>query len=446
MCPRTRFIAVALLAGAAGLALAQAPTARPAQEKQGKPKSNNLGRDAKGNPLRLAFKTGHVSNYDEAKVKPYTLPDVLRLANGQAVRDADTWFKQRRPEILKLFRTEIFGHVPDNAPAVKWRVAATEADALGGKAVLKRVVGTMGDRPDGPRIRLSLYLPAKAEGPVPVILTVTFGGGAGGKATKAGKGGKGGANPIASEILGRGWGFATFGYGDVQPDRPGAFKEGVIGLTLKPGQAAPAADEWGAVSAWAWGVSRVVDYLQTDKAVDGRCLGVQGHSRLGRTALWAGAQDERIAAVFASCSGEAGAALARRDWGETVDDMAQNFPWQLAGNYQKWVGRWNDLPVDSHMLIALMAPRALFCNGGTGDQWADPKGCFLGMVAAGPVYRLLGKKDLGVTELPHLDKALIEGDLGWVYHTGGHVATPADWRAFLDFAGRHFQAIRESRK
>src|SRR5262249_12663835 len=180
-------------------------------------------KDARRNPLRLAFKTGHVSNYDEAKVKRYTLPDVLRLANGQPVRDADTWFKQRRPEILKLFRTEIFGRVPDNAPRVKWEVVSTEPDALNGKAILKRVVGTMGDRPDGPRLHLALYLPAKATGPTPVILTITFGGGAGGKGPKIGKGGKGGGNPIAAEILGRGWGFASIGYGDIQPDRPNAF-------------------------------------------------------------------------------------------------------------------------------------------------------------------------------------------------------------------------------
>jgi hypothetical protein len=434
-----RFAALVLLA-----ALVPVPALNGTQDKH-KPKSNNLGRDANGNPLRLAFKTGHISNYDEAKVKPYTLPDVLRLANGQTVRDADTWVKRRRPEILKLFRSEIFGRVPDNAPTVKWSVAASEADALNGKAVLKRVVGSMDNRPDGPRLRLSLYLPLKASGPVPVILTITFGGGEG-IGPKFRKIGTGGASSVAAQILDRGWGFATIGYGDIQPDRPNAFKEGVIGLSLRPGQAAPAADEWGAVSAWAWGVSRIVDYFETDKAVDARCIGIQGHSRLGRTVLWAGAQDERIAAVFASCSGEAGAALARRDWGETVDDMAQNYPWQLAGNYQKWVGRWHDMPVDSHMLIALMAPRALFCNGGTTDQWADPKGCFLGMVAAGPVYRLLGKKDLGVTELPPLDKVIIGGNLGWVYHTGGHVATPSDWSAFLDFAGRHFQAARGANK
>jgi hypothetical protein len=404
----------------------------PKPDKKDKPKSNNLGSDKNGNPLRLAFKTGHVSNYDEAKVKPYTLPELLVLQNGQPVKDADTWFKKRRPEILKAFQTEIFGRVPDNAPKVRWEIVATDPAAFNSKATLKRIVGKMSDRADGPRMNLSLYLPAKTKGPVPVILTVTFG--FGGKAPKGGKG-----NPVAEEILGRGWAYASVGYNDIQPDRKDAFKEGVIGLTLKKDQAAPAPDEWGAVSAWAWGISRIVDYFETDKDVDARAIGIQGHSRLGRTVLWAGAQDERIAAVFASCSGEAGAALARRDWGETVDDMAQNFPWQLAGNYQKWVGRWNDMPVDSHMLMALVAPRALFCNGGKTDQWADPKGAFLGMVAAGPVYRLLGRKDLGVTELPPLDKALTDGDLAWHYHSGGHVATTADWRAFLILAERHFK-------
>jgi hypothetical protein len=413
----------------------------PAQDKkdpQEKPKTTNLGKDKDGNPLRLAAKTGHVSNYDESKVKPYTLPDPLVLTSGQPVKDADTWFKKRRPEILQLFRTEIFGRVPDSAPKVRWEViTATEASALNGTATLKRVVGRIGDRADGPRMNVTLYLPAKATEPVPVILTITFGGGP--------KGGAGKGDGIAADIVNRGWAFASVGYNDIQPDKKDAFNEGVIGETLKPGQRAPAADEWGAVSAWAWGISRIVDYFETDKAIDARCIGIQGHSRLGRTVLWAGAQDERIAAVFASCSGEAGAALARRDWGETVDDMAQNFPWQLGGNYQKWVGRWNEMPVDSHMLIALVAPRALFCNGGTTDQWADPKGAFLAMVAAGPVYRLLGAKDLGTTELPPLDKALTEGDLGWLYHTGGHVATTADWRAFLVVAERHFKERRKAK-
>ena len=425
----TCFAVTVLLSSTAILAQAQTSGKDQPPAKQDKAKAPTTPKP------RVAKKTGHISNYDESKVKRYTLPDVLKLANGKPVRDADTWFKQRRPEILKLFQTEIYGRIPDNAPKVKWEVASTEKGAMNGKATMKKIVGHMSDKADGPRMNVTMYVPAKATAPVPVILTITFGGGTG----KGAKLGGGKAEPISAEILDRGWAYATIGYGDIQPDRDNAYKEGVIGLTLKPGQDKPAADEWGGVSAWAWGISRIVDYLETDKAIDAKCIGIQGHSRLGRTVLWAGAQDDRIAATFASCSGEAGAALARRDWGETVDDMAQNFPWQLAGNYQKWVGRWNDMPVDSHMLIALVAPRALFCNGGTGDQWANPVGEFLGMVAAGPVYKLVGKKDLGVTELPPLDVAVTDGDLGWVYHTGGHVATPADWKAFLDFAGRHFK-------
>ena len=173
--------------------------------------------------------------------------------------------------------------------------------------------------------------------------------------------------------------------------------------------------------------------------MDAKRIALFGHSRLGKTALWASALDERIAAVYASCSGEMGAALARRDWGETVDDMAQVFPYWFAGNFQKWSGRWNDMPVDAHMLIALSAPRPVFVTGGTGDQWADPVGMFKAEVAAGPVYRLLGKKDLGVMDLPPLDAPLTTGDLGWHYHTGGHAATPEDWKAFLEFVGKYFR-------
>jgi hypothetical protein len=285
--------------------------------------------------------------------------------------------------------------------------------------------------------------PAGADGRVPVILLVNFGGGAA-RAPAAGGGRARGpataADPLAAaEILARGWGYATVGYQDFQPDRANAWNEGVIGRTLAPGTQQPAPDEWGTISAWAWGISRVIDYLESDRSVDARQIAVFGHSRLGKTVLWASARDERIAAVYSSCSGEMGAALARRDWGETVDDMAQNFPWQFAGNFQQWAGRWNDMPVDAHMLIALSAPRPVFITGGTADQWADPVGQFLATVAAGPVYRLLGRKDLGVTELPPLDTPLTSGDLGWHYHTGGHTATAADWEAFLRFLEKYFK-------
>jgi hypothetical protein len=240
--------------------------------------------------------------------------------------------------------------------------------------------------------------------------------------------------PVADEILRRGWAYATVIYQDIQPDRVNTFDQGVIGATA--GERAD--DSWGTITAWAWGVSRIVDFLATMKDIDPKRIALFGHSRLGKTALWASALDERIAAVYASCSGEMGAALARRDWGETVDDVAQNFPYWMAGNFQKYVGRWSEMPVDAHLLIALSAPRPVFVTGGTGDQWADPVGMFQAVVGAGPVYRLLGRKDVGATKLPPLDTPLTSGDLGWHYHTGGHSATPADWNAFLQFVGKYF--------
>jgi hypothetical protein len=244
--------------------------------------------------------------------------------------------------------------------------------------------------------------------------------------------------PIA-DILARGYGYATIRYTEIEGDRADTNLTGVRKLALRPGQEKPAPDEWGTIGAWSWGASCALDYLETDATVDAKRVALIGHSRLGKTVLWAGARDPRFAVIFSSCSGEMGAALARRDFGETVDDMAQNYGWQFAGNLQKYPGHWNEMPVDSHMLIALSAPRPVFVTGGTQDQWADPHGEFLAQVAAGPVYRLLGKKDLGTDKLPALDTPVIEGDLGFHYHTGGHTITPSDWKAFLEFAGRYLK-------
>jgi hypothetical protein len=387
----------------------------------------NLGADANGNPRRLALKTGHVSNYDESKMTPYALPDPLVLANGKPVRDARTWTKERRPELIRVYEAEIFGRIPRRTPAVAWRVAETDPSAREGTAVKKRIVGRIGEAPGAPEITVTLYTPSNARARVPVILLMNFGGG-GAPVADA---------PVAADIIARGWGYALAGYQDVQPDRVNTFNLGVIGATHA--NAPPGPDEWGTIGAWAWGVSRIIDYLETDRSVNAKRIALHGHSRLGKTALWASALDDRIAAVYSSCPGEMGAALSRRDWGETVDDMAQNFPYWFAGSFQKWAGRWNEMPVDAHMLIALSAPRPVFITGGTADQWADPVGEFLAEVAAGPVYRLLGRKDLGTSALPPLDTPLTTGDLGWHYHTGPHAATPADWRAFLQFLEKYFK-------
>jgi hypothetical protein len=407
----------------AGAQQSTAPGAQPSPP----PVKTNLGSDPNGNPLRLAVKTGHVSNYDETKVRPFTLPDPLVMRDGRRVRDAKMWSADRRREIIAMYERDIYGRIPSRTPTVTWQVAETDTAAREGAAIRKRIVGRIGSAPSAPEMNLVLYTPSNSQKAVPVVLLLNFGGSA--KPVPQDP-------PVAADILSRGWGYATIIYQEIQPDRINTFDQGVIGVTLG-GAKGPAPDEWGTIGAWAWGVSRVLDYLATDRSVDAKQVALFGHSRLGKTALWASALDERIAAVYSSCSGEMGAALARRDWGETVDDMVQNFPYWFAANFQQWSGRWNEMPVDAHMLIALSAPRPVFVTGGTGDQWADPVGMFQAVVAAGPVYRLLGKKDVGATELPPLDKPLVSGDLGWHYHTGGHSATPADWTAFLEFFAKH---------
>jgi hypothetical protein len=297
-----------------------------------------------------------------------------------------------------------------------------------------------GEGPAAPKVNVHLYLPANASTRVPVLLHLSFAtstvapaeippaGTAPNRPSEAG--------PV-TDMLAQGFGYALVPYTEIQPDAAATHRSGVQALAYTPGQTKPGNDEWGTIAVWAWAMSRVFDYLAADPAVDSTRIALIGHSRLGKTALWASATDPRFALIFASCSGEMGAALARRDFGETVDDMAANFSWWFAGNFQKYPGRWNDMPVDAHMLIALSAPRPVFITGGLKDQWADPKGQFLAQVAAGPVYRLLGQSDLGTTQLPPLDTALIDGTLGFLYHSGGHTITPEDWSAFLKFASRH---------
>jgi hypothetical protein len=442
-----------ILAVSAGAALAQTPVRvqdgprredrftpdHPAMKAKQRP-----SQDANGNPLRYAL-TGHVSNYDEAKVGAYTLPDPLVLLSGEPVTNAETWFKERRPEIVRLYEMEIYGRVPATAPKVTFDVVATQENALEGTAVRKHIVGRFGAGADAPTLNIVLLLPAHASGPVPVLLHLVFSGGLLAPRTTAPSGATPGnaerfmeTGPIA-EILAQGYGYATLRYTEIEGDRAETSLTGVRRLALAPGQHEPAADEWGTIAAWSWGASRVLDHFETDPAIDARRVALIGHSRLGKTVLWAGARDPRFALIFSSCSGEMGAALARRDFGESVDDMALNYPWQFAGNFQKYIGRWNQMPVDAHMLIALAAPRPVFVTGGTRDQWADPHGEFLAQIAAGPVYRLLGKKDLGTDQLPPLDTPLIAADLGFLYHAGGHAIMAGDWNAFFEFARRYLR-------
>lgn len=426
-----RLLCGALFAGATVLSLAQAP-ANPAPL-----------RDADGRRLSRSV-AGHITNYYEDKVPAYTLPDTLVLTDGAAVRDADTWWKRRRPELLKAYETEIFGRVPANAPKVRFEVVESALPVLEGKAIRRHIRAHFGDQAGGPAASFTLYLPAVVTGPVPVVLHLTFGGDPGlPRAPKPNGMPDAIYNDIGpvADLIARGYGYATVRYTDLQPDRRDAAHEGIRGLTLAPGEK-PAPDAWGAIAIWSWSLSRFLDYLETDAAVDAKRVALVGHSRLGKTVLWAGAADPRFALIYSSQSGEMGAALSRRDFGESVDDIASGLPQQFAGNFQKYIGRWNEMPHEAHLLIALSAPRPVMITAADGDLWSDPRGQFLAVVAAGPVWRLLGKGDLGTTEMPALDVPVATGSLAYLENKGPHLISPLDWRTFLDFADRHLQPAK----
>jgi hypothetical protein len=406
-------------------------------------------KDAEGRTLRRA-PSGHITNYYEDKVGDYTLPDPLTLANGDAVRDAATWFNARRPELMRLYEREIFGRVPTGAPKVRFEVVVKKAAALAGTAVRQHLRGHFGDQPGGPAVNVMVYRAPEAVGPLPLVLHITFGGDPDLPPLPPPPGTPppsrqfNDMGPVEA-ILSRGYAYAIVRYAEIQPDRAHSHNEGVIGLALKPDQATPAPDEWGTIGAWAWGLSRIMDYLETDPTIDAKRVALVGHSRLGKTVLWAGATDPRFALIYSSQSGEMGAALSRRDFGETVDDMAANFGYQFAGNLQKYVGRWNEMPHEGHLLVALNAPRPVFVSAADGDLWSDPRGQFLSLVAAGPVWRLLGQEDLGTTEMPALDVPVATGKLAYLVNKGPHVVSKLDWQTFLDFADRHLQPTSSKR-
>ena len=403
--------------------------------------------------LCLAAPSVHATNYDEAKVGDYTLPDPLVCQDGSRVTNAETWFAKRRSEILEAYRAEIFGRSPEAESNVTFNVWEVSTNAFGGAAIRKQIEINFSGTADGPFAHLLLYTPARQKSS-PTFLCLQFNGnytvtddpdiaifpawnGETGRPAmpKNPVRGQFSRNWKIAETLARGYGIAIIDYREIEPDlaKGAGFRHGVHGCFPPPS----AADGWGSISAWAWGASRALDYLGTDPDVDARRVILFGHSRLGKTALWAGAQDTRFAAVIASCSGEMGASLSRRDYGETVDDVARVFPYWMCGNFQKFAGHWNDLPVDSHFLISLIAPRPLFLSTGSEDRWADPHGEFLAARAATPVYELLGKTGLREADFPPLDHAL-QHDIGFNCHTGKHDVLPSDWDNFLDFAAAHF--------
>jgi hypothetical protein len=399
-------------------------------------------------------------NYDESKVPSYTLPDPLLLANGEKVMDAATWRKRRRPEIMQLFETTTYGRTPGGKPqGMTSEVTAVDRKALGGKAVRKEVTIYFTGKKDGPQMHLLMYLPANANKPVPVFLGPNFNGnhsvhadpgitlpevwvrkGSEVVKVRAPENSRGNTSSrwAIEDILSRGYGVVTFYYGDVTPDAPNAFDKGVHSLFGAASEGERAPDAWGSIGAWAWGLSRALDYLQTDPDVDAARAVVMGHSRLGKTALWAGAQDERFAIVISNDSGCGGAALSRRHFGETIARINTSFPHWFCKNFRKYNDRESERPVDQHMLLALVAPRPLYVASAVEDKWADPHGEFLSAKNADPVYRLLGTEGLPAAQMPGANQPVM-GTIGYHIRSGKHDVTRYDWERYLDFADRHFQ-------
>ena len=403
-----------------------------------------------------------VANYDESKVGSYTLPDPLTMNDSRKVTNASQW-RARRLEILKLYETYVYGRTPAAAKAARISVAETSRDAkaLGGLATRKEVTVYLTGKKDGPKMSVLFYIPNARKQPAPVFIGLNFNGNQAistdpgiSLATSWLRDGKetGAVNNRATEqsrgteasrwavemILKRGYAVATIYNGDLFPDHKDGLKESVIPYFFKSGQSSLEAEDWNAIGAWAWGLSRAVDYIEKDKDLDAKRIALIGHSRLGKGALWAGAQDERFALVVSNESGEGGAALARRNYGETVERINTAFPHWFNANFKKYNQDVASLPVDQHMLLALMAPRPLYIASAEGDQWADPRGEFLSAKAADPVYRLLGTDGLGAKEMPGLHQPVMT-TIGHHIRAGKHDVTNYDWEQYLNFADKHLR-------
>jgi hypothetical protein len=400
-------------------------------------------------------------NYDETKIAAYKLPELLVTREGKPVKTAEAWTNARRPEVLALFKQHVYGNTKGGWGKVAFETKQVKADALGGKATRKLVHVSLPDYPAWPGMEVMIYIPNGLGKPAPCFAGLSFGGNhavstekdvplstrwmrdskekgiVDNRATEASRGTESTRWPL-EQIIGQGFAVATAYYGDIEPDHADGWKEGLRAALSRDGAKTAWKDgDWGAIGAWSWGLSRILDYLEADDAIDDKHCAVIGHSRLGKTSLWAGAQDTRFAMVVSNNSGEGGAALMRRNIGETTEVITRVFPHWFTPTYTKYANNEAACPVDMHMLIALAAPRPIYIASATEDQWADPKGEFLSGKNAEPVYALFGKKGLGVEAHPAADKPV--GDtIGYHLRTGKHDVTSYDWEQYLKFAKRHF--------
>jgi len=409
----------------------------------------------------LLFSQKPMINYDEGKVPQYVLPDPLKMENEALVKDEQMWMKKRRPELLKIFEKEVYGKAPSKKP-IAYKVTSIDANALAGKAIRKEVTIWLKGNNKWQGMNMLIYLPKKGNKPYPTFLGLNFlgnhsvandpwitiaqrwmrgnkiGGVISSRPTEASRGSDAERWQV-DMILDRGYALATIYYGDIEPDFDGGWRYGLrAAMSRKGTNTVFKPDQWGAISAWAYGLSRAMDYLEQDPDIDAKKVAVIGHSRLGKTALWAGAQDERFAIVISNDSGEGGAALARRRFGETTEAINKSFPHWFCGNFKKYNGKEDLIPVDQHELLALIAPRPLYVASASEDLWADPKGEFLAAKAAEQVYKLFGKEGLGVDEMPPVNTP-VGNFIGYHLRQGKHTVTAFDWEQYLNFADRHFK-------
>jgi hypothetical protein len=368
-------------------------------------------------------------NFTEEKVPEYTLPDLLTTLDGKKVDNAKKWNQLRRPELLELYRTHVFGRDPETAYRKDFKIVKVDRHAINGAATLKEVDISITRADKSLVIRLILFTPNNIKKPVPTFLLINNRGKENMDPTRAEKSQ---FWPV-EEVIARGYGIAAFHNADVDQDKYDEFKGGIHELLDK----SPRPDDaWGTIAAWAWGASRCMDYLVTDRDVDGEKVAVLGHSRGGKTALWAGAQDTRFGMTISNESGCTGAALARRKYGETVAVINRAFPHWFCTNYRKYNDRENDLPVDSHMLIALSAPRPVYVASAGEDIWADPRGSYLALHHAAKVYKLFKSPSELPEEMPPVNEQVISGKVGYHVREGGHNMLVEDWERFMNFADR----------
>ncbi len=399
-------------------------------------------------------------NYDEAKVPAYTLPELLKAEDGTPIDSTELWNTKRRPELLRLFEENVFGTLPQGEIKLRTKVRSENPKALNGLALRREVTVFFTDDDQGPQMDLLIYTPADSSKPVPAFLGYNFNGNHAvendptlhiteswvrnnkelgidnNKSTDASRGSESSRWAVES-IVKRGYGLITIYYGDIDPDFDDGFKNGIHTLFEKA-DAPRTADAGGSISAWAWGLSRALDVLESDATINAKSVAVFGHSRLGKTSLWAGATDPRFAMVIANESGCGGAALSRRKFGETVARINTAFPHWFCLNHRKYNNNEQALPVDNHMLVALSAPRPVYVASAEEDRWADPYGEFLSVYHAGPVYQLFGKKPLPSDKYPAANQPVMT-DLAYHVRTGKHDVTDYDWDQYLKFADMHLE-------